>query len=62
MPPFCFFLADDFVGGDLQWSAGASLITPIPKWEDWPIKGHFFVNTGRLVAFQQSMYPFLVNL
>lgn len=42
------------MGGDLQWSSGLSLITPIPKREDWPIKGHFFLNAGRLVAFNQS--------
>jgi outer membrane protein insertion porin family len=46
--------ADDFIGGDLQWAAGLSLITPIPKREEWPLKGHFFLNAGRLVGQQKS--------
>lgn len=45
---------DDFLGGDLQWAAGLSLITPMPKRPEWPLKGHFFLNAGRLVAFNKG--------
>ena len=37
-----------------MWAAGLSLITPIPKRPEWPLKGHFFVNAGRLVGFNNG--------
>ncbi|KAL7009651.1 hypothetical protein EMMF5_000559 [Cystobasidiomycetes sp. EMM_F5] len=46
---------NDFVGGDLQWAAGLSLITTIPKRPDWPLKGHVFLNAGRLVSFDKTL-------
>ena len=42
------------MGGDLHWAAGLSLITPIPTRAEWPLKGHIFMNAGRLVGFDNS--------
>lgn len=51
----------DFVGGNAFWALGASLVTPIYKKHDWPLKGHFFVNAGKLVGagdFSFFHFPF----
>lgn len=47
-----FFIADS-LGGDLHWSAGASLISNIPRKPHWPVKTHLWVNAGRLDAVDQ---------
>lgn len=47
----------DFIGGDLHWAAGISLVTPLPKRPEWPLKPHFFINGGRLASVDPS--PFL---
>jgi len=52
----------DYIGGDLTWSSGLSLITPIPKRPDWPLKGHFFVNAGRLVGSEKDLSTSLASL
>jgi outer membrane protein insertion porin family len=44
----------DFMGGDLHWSTGLSLLAPIPKRPDWPVKCHMFVNAGRLIRLDSS--------
>jgi outer membrane protein insertion porin family len=44
----------DFMGGDLHWSTGLSLLAPIPKRPDWPVKCHMFVNAGRLTRLDSS--------
>ena len=44
----------DFIGGDLHWETGLSLITPFPTRPNWPLKCHAFVNAGRLTQFDQS--------
>lgn len=43
--------AGDYTGGDLHWALGASLVTPIFRKPDWPLKGHFFCNAGKLAGF-----------
>lgn len=40
----------DYLGGNAFWALGASLVTPIYKKHDWPLKGHAFVNAGKLVG------------
>lgn len=40
----------DYLGGDLHWAAGMSLLTPFPGKPSWPIKPHFFLNAGRLIG------------
>ncbi|GAA94490.1 uncharacterized protein L969DRAFT_68833 [Mixia osmundae IAM 14324] len=44
----------DYIGGDLHWSAGYSLMTPIPGKEHWPLKLHAFVNAGQLIAMDHN--------
>ncbi|TFK41579.1 surface antigen-domain-containing protein [Crucibulum laeve] len=44
----------DYVGGDIYYSAGASIISNIPKKPHWPIKTHLWVNTGRLDTLDKS--------
>ncbi|GLB39335.1 putative surface antigen [Lyophyllum shimeji] len=44
----------DSLGGDLYWSAGASVISNIPTKPHWPVKTHAWVNAGRLDAIDQS--------
>ncbi|KAJ3079407.1 sorting and assembly machinery component 50 [Quaeritorhiza haematococci] len=42
---------NDAVGGDVYWAAGLSLLTPLPFLSrEHPIRGHFFVNGGNLMA------------
>ncbi|EAU81471.1 mitochondrial protein [Coprinopsis cinerea okayama7 len=38
----------DSIGGDIYYSVGASLIGDIPNKAHWPLKGHLWVNAGRL--------------
>ncbi|GAA5899940.1 SAM complex subunit SAM50 [Sporobolomyces salmoneus] len=45
----------DYLGGNAFWALGASLVTPIYKKHDWPLKGHFFVNAGKLVGGSQPL-------
>lgn len=40
----------DYLGGDLHWAAGMSLLTPFPGKPTWPLKPHFFLNAGRLIG------------
>ncbi|KAF8221118.1 hypothetical protein L208DRAFT_1455434 [Tricholoma matsutake] len=40
----------DSLGGDIHWSAGASIISDIPGKPHWPVKTHLWVNAGRLDA------------
>ena len=40
----------DWLGGDMYWSTGLSIISDIPKKDHWPLKSHLFINTGRLDA------------
>ncbi|KAG6820519.1 hypothetical protein H0H93_015992 [Arthromyces matolae] len=44
----------DSLGGDLYWSAGASLVSNLPIKPDWPLKVHLWLNAGRLEARDQS--------
>ncbi|KAF8880024.1 surface antigen-domain-containing protein [Infundibulicybe gibba] len=44
----------DSLGGDLYWSAGASLISNIPRKPSWPVKTHLWVNAGRLDGIDKS--------
>ncbi|KAJ6571994.1 surface antigen-domain-containing protein [Mycena capillaripes] len=44
----------DSLGGELYWSAGLSVISHVPKKEDWPIKTHAWVNAGRLDDIDRS--------
>lgn len=43
----------DFLGADLSWSAGLSLVTPLPFRPEWPVKSHVFVNAGRLGSWAE---------
>lgn len=47
----------DRIGGDAYWAAGASLMTPIPTKEHWPLMTHFFVNAGRLTSYKRASCP-----
>jgi len=38
----------DSLGGDLFWTAGASIITHLPYKPLWPVKAHAFLNAGQL--------------
>ncbi|KAJ1302086.1 hypothetical protein OPQ81_000918 [Rhizoctonia solani] len=42
---------NDSVGGDMYWAVGASIIGPLPRKPDWPLKTHLFINAGRLDAY-----------
>ncbi|KAF8067576.1 surface antigen-domain-containing protein [Lyophyllum atratum] len=44
----------DSLGGDLHWSAGASVISSIPTKPHWPVKGHAWLNAGRLDAIDKT--------
>ncbi|KAG8935261.1 hypothetical protein FRC02_008396 [Tulasnella sp. 418] len=46
---------NDSLGGDIYWSAGASVISDLPKKPHWPIKLHAFVNAGRLDRLDKSI-------
>ncbi|KAI5474364.1 asparaginyl-trna synthetase [Pseudohyphozyma bogoriensis] len=48
----------DYLGGDLHWSTGASLVTPLWGKPEWPVKGHFFANAGHIVAFDNATKPY----
>ncbi|GAA5954097.1 hypothetical protein JCM3765_005289 [Sporobolomyces pararoseus] len=45
----------DYLGGNAFWALGASLVTPIYKKHNWPLKGHFFLNAGKLVGGSQPL-------
>ncbi|KAF8264104.1 surface antigen-domain-containing protein [Lactarius quietus] len=38
----------DSLGGDLFWTAGASIITHLPRKPLWPVKAQAFLNAGQL--------------
>ncbi|CAM0135127.1 unnamed protein product [Umbelopsis sp. WA50703] len=42
----------DSLGGDAYWATGISLITPLPKLADKPLRGHVFVNAGTLIPWK----------
>ncbi|KAI8583168.1 hypothetical protein K450DRAFT_224520 [Umbelopsis ramanniana AG] len=42
----------DSLGGDAYWATGVSLITPLPKLADKPLRGHAFVNAGSLIPWK----------
>ncbi|KAG5641971.1 hypothetical protein DXG03_003845 [Asterophora parasitica] len=44
----------DSLGGDLHWSAGASVISNIPTKPQWPVKTHVWANVGRLDAIDKN--------
>lgn len=46
--------SSDSLGGELYWSAGLSVIADIPKKPNWPVKTHFFINSGRLDNIDKS--------
>ncbi|KAK4694066.1 hypothetical protein P7C70_g8810, partial [Phenoliferia sp. Uapishka_3] len=47
----------DYIGGDLHWALGLSLITPFHPRPSWPLKSHFFLNAGRLTSLPSSLSP-----
>jgi hypothetical protein len=51
---FPFFKKADSVGGELYYSAGASVISDIPFKAHWPVKTHLWVNAGRLDSIDQG--------
>ncbi|KAH9000856.1 surface antigen-domain-containing protein [Lactarius hatsudake] len=44
----------DSLGGDLFWTAGASVITHLPYKPLWPVKAHAFLNAGQLESVSSS--------
>ncbi|KAI9262383.1 surface antigen-domain-containing protein [Phascolomyces articulosus] len=42
----------DALGGDAYWAVGLSAISPLPKYEDKPIRAHTFINAGTLVPWK----------
>ncbi|GMK57840.1 hypothetical protein CspeluHIS016_0406740 [Cutaneotrichosporon spelunceum] len=44
----------DSLGGDLAYALGVSMIAPIPKKEQWPLKLHTFVNLGKVLRYDQT--------
>jgi outer membrane protein insertion porin family len=47
-----FLMSEDSLGGDAYWATGVSLITPLPKLADKPLRGHAFVNAGSLIPWK----------
>ena len=47
---------DDSVGGQVYYSAGASVISDIPSKAHWPVKAHAWVNAGRLDGVNQGSF------
>ncbi|KAF8156659.1 surface antigen-domain-containing protein [Crassisporium funariophilum] len=45
----------DSVGGELYYSAGASVISNIPSKAHWPVKTHVWVNAGRLDSINKEI-------
>jgi len=45
----------DSLGGELYYSAGASVISDIPAKAHWPVKAHLWVNAGRLDSVNQDV-------
>jgi hypothetical protein len=48
-----------------MWATGLSLITPFPKRPQWPLKGHLFLNAGRLASVDPGAslpYPSIDDL
>ncbi|CEQ39372.1 SPOSA6832_00887 [Sporobolomyces salmonicolor] len=41
---------NDYLGGEAFWALGASLVTPIWRRHEWPLKGHVWVNAGKLAG------------
>lgn len=41
---------EDSLGGNITYSVGASLFTPLPFKPDWPLKVHTFLNVGSLAS------------
>ncbi|KAI0064868.1 hypothetical protein BV25DRAFT_1914028 [Artomyces pyxidatus] len=52
----------DYVGGDVFWAAGASVISNLPGKAHWPIKTHLFVNAGQLEPLRPSTNTFRDNV
>ncbi|KAI9029783.1 surface antigen-domain-containing protein [Phycomyces nitens] len=42
----------DALGGDAYWSAGVSLVAPLPKLEEKPLRAQLFVNAGSSVPLK----------
>lgn len=51
----------DSLGGNLYWSAGASLISDIPRKPHWPVKTHLFLNAGRLDVMDKCTSPRILH-
>ncbi|EGG00834.1 uncharacterized protein MELLADRAFT_117963 [Melampsora larici-populina 98AG31] len=39
---------NDYLGGQIFWAGGLSLLAPVPGKPTWPLRMHGFVNAGRL--------------
>ncbi|MBW0460376.1 hypothetical protein O181_000091 [Austropuccinia psidii MF-1] len=39
---------NDYLGGEMYWASGFSILSPIPGQSEWPLKLHAFINAGRL--------------
>ncbi|KAH9017087.1 surface antigen-domain-containing protein [Lactarius deliciosus] len=44
----------DSLGGDVFWTAGASVVTHLPYKPLWPVKAHAFLNAGQLESVSSS--------
>lgn len=40
---------NDYLGGEKYWAGGLSILAPIPRKPEWPLKLHGFINAGSLL-------------
>ncbi|KAG4302936.1 hypothetical protein PCANB_000755 [Pneumocystis canis] len=45
---------NDAIGGDIYMASNISLVTPIPKYKDWPLKFQTFINTSSLLLLNKE--------
>ena len=54
----------DSLGGELAWGMGLSMFAPIWGRPDWPVRGHGFLNVGKVVGYDRGGFasPPLIRL
>jgi len=59
--------AQDSLGGELSWGLGLSVFAPIWGKAHWPVRGHGFLNLGKVTGYDRgecaicSCCPFVLN-
>lgn len=47
--------AQDSLGGEMAWGMGLSVFAPIWGKAEWPLRGHGFLNIGKVAGYNRGV-------